>query len=358
MRQNNIHIISNFSKYRIHHQNIKGLFLILFFGCLIFATSCKRNKLKVDISAIKNNIEIVHFTDELFDLDTTNLTQSLTNFSNKYPDFFDLFTYRIIRIGGIADSGFVDLMHQFLTDTMILNVNKLVGEEFGDFVETEKKLNKAFKYYQYHFPNKMLPKIYIYTSGFNQSVVTAQNIIGISLDKYLGSDCPYYKMLNSTPAYKAKNMHKNKITSDVIYAWAASDYEISENSTTLLDNMIYQGKLMYFVDAMLPDEEDSLKIGFTSDQIKWCRNNEAQMWSQLIERNMLYSNQRMDIIRYINPSPTTSGFPLESPGRTGVWIGWQIVRKYMDKFPETSLADLMTNNDYQQILNDSAYFPD
>ncbi len=332
--------------------------LILILSGIITLTSCKHNRLKVDISEIKTNINIVHFGDELFSADTTNLKQSITDLSNKYPDFFNLFTYRIIRIGGISDTNFFDLLHQFLTDTMIINVNKMVKDEFGDFNKTEKKTEKAFKYYQYHFPNKTLPAIYFYTSGFNQSVVTAQNIIGISLDKYLGRDCPYYKMLNSTPEYKVLNMHKDKIPSDVAYAWGASEYESSANTTTLLDNMIYQGKLMYFVDAMLPDEEDSLKIGYTSAQIKWCRNNEAQMWSQLIERKMLFSNKRMDIIRYINPAPSTNGFPPESPGRTGVWLGWQIVRKYMDKFPETTLEELMKNNDYQKILNDSEYFPE
>lgn len=336
-----------------------GIFGLTFIiTSLIIFTSCKHNRLKVDISEIKNNIEVVHFGDELFTADTTDLKTSITDLNNKYPDFFNLFTYRIIRIGGISDDNFFDLFHQFLSDTMILNVNKMVQEEFVDFNKTEKKLNKEFKYYQYHFPDKTLPTIYVYTSGFNQSVVTAQNIIGISLDKYLGRDCQYYKMLKSTPEYKVLNMHKEKIPSDVAYAWGASEFELSNNGTTLLDNMIYQGKLMYFVDALLPDEEDSLKIGYTSAQIKWCRNNEAQMWSQLIERKMLFSNKRMDIIRYINPAPSTNGFPQESPGRTGIWLGWQIVRKYMDKFPDTTLGELMKNNDYQKILNDSEYFPE
>jgi hypothetical protein len=39
-------------------------------------------------------------------------------------------------------------------------------------------------------------------------------------------------------------------------------------------NIISQGKLMYFVDAMLPDMHDSLKIGYTAAQLKWCQNNE------------------------------------------------------------------------------------
>ncbi len=338
---------------------MKVLKLFLFASFIITTLfGCKQNPLKVNISNIKENVKIVRFEKELFSINKGDTVNSIKELRNRYPDFFDLFTYRIIQIGGIEDTFFFNGMKRFLSDTMILSVKNLVDKEFTDFDKIENQLNEAFKYYQYHFPDRKLPAIYTYISGFNQSVVTAENIIGISLDKYLGRDCVYYRKLSSTPQYKILNMQKDKIVSDVVYAWGITEFEIPAKATTLLDNMIYYGKLMYFVDAMLPDTEDSLKIGYTGLQLDWCKRNEAQMWSQLIEYKMLYSNKRMDIIRYINNSPTTSGFPLESPGRTGVWIGWQIVRKYMEKYPETKLADLMKNNDYQQILNDSKYFPE
>ena len=332
----------------------------VFFALLIFAAmfSCKPNPLKVNISEIKTEIKVVRFDKELFEINNNDTLNSIIELSNKYPEFFDLFTYKVIQIGGIGDSLFIDRIKLFLTDTMILDVKKLVDTEFSDFDKTEKQLIKAFKYFQFHFPDKELPTVYAYFSGFNQSVVTAEKIIGISLDKYLGRDCEYYRKLNSTPRYKVLNMHKDKITSDVAYGWGVTEFEHTNKTTTLLDNMIHHGKLMYFVDAMLPEIHDSLKIGYTNLQLNWCKKNEAQMWTQLIENKMLYSNKRMDIIRYINASPTTSGFPLDSPGRTGVWIGWQIVRQYMKKFPETTLPELMQNSDYQQILNDSKYFPE
>ena len=122
--------------------------------------------------------------------------------------------------------------------------------------------------------------------------------------------------------------------------------------------MIYQGKLMYFMDALMPDMNDTLKIGYTKKQLNWCKKNEAQMWLNLVENKRLYSNKRMDIIRYINDGPYTNGFPLESPARTGIWIGWQIVRKYMKEHPEITVPQLMQDSDYQQILNDSKYFPE
>ena len=336
------------------------IILRLIFVCsmLPFLFACNTNPLKVDISEIKNDIEIVRFDHELFSLPQQNSLQKLLKLHEEYPGFFDLFTYKIIRIGGIDDEQFLDLMTQFVTDTMITDALSLVENKFYDFEETTRQLNKSFKYFQYHFPEKELPTIFAYISGFNQSVVTAENIIGVSLDKYLGRDCSYYQQLSTTPQYKILNMYKEKLISDVAYAWGITEFEETNKATNLMGNMIHQGKLMYFVDALLPDMHDSLKIGYTTKQLNWCTINEAQMWINLVEKKMLYSSKRMDIIRYINDGPYTNGFPLESPARTAIWIGWQIVREYMKKHPEISVSELMQNNDYQGLLNASGYFPE
>ena len=334
-------------------------FRLLFMGILmLFFSSCNRNRLKVDISDIKENVEIVRFEQELFDIPLKDTLTELTELREKQPDFFDLFTYKVIRIGGINEEQFPELMGHFLTDTMILNVKKLVDDEFSDFESISTQINKAFKYYKYHFPDKPLPSIYTCVSGFNQSIFTAEKLIGISLDKYLGADCNYYKQLSTTPMYKIPNMNKNKIVSDLAYGWGITEFSGNKISTNLLGNMIQQGKIMYFVDALLPSINDTLKIGYSKKQLDWCVNNEAQMWLYLVENKMLYSNKRMDIVRYINDAPYTSGFPMESPGRTGVWIGWQIVRKYMKNHPEITLAQLMENYNYQEILNASKYYPE
>jgi hypothetical protein len=41
----------------------------------------------------------------------------------------------------------------------------------------------------------------------------------------------------------------------------------------------------------------------------------------------------------------------------GRWIGWQIVRSYMKKNKETSLSELFSFSDSQQILSESGYKP-
>ena len=42
-----------------------------------------------------------------------------------------------------------------------------------------------------------LPKVYTYLSGFNQSIVTFPNALGISLDNYLGSKSSFTPDLES-----------------------------------------------------------------------------------------------------------------------------------------------------------------
>jgi uncharacterized protein YjaZ len=121
--------------------------------------------------------------------------------------------------------------------------------------------------------------------------------------------------------------------------------------------MIQEGKIMYFVDATLPDMHDTLKIGFTKRQLDFCKKSEAMMWTYLAEHKQLYTTDRMSIKRYMDDGPFTASFTNDSPARTGVWLGWQIVRSYMKQHPETTVADLMNNQDFQAILNQSGYQP-
>lgn len=331
---------------------------LLLMAILVFSFGCKQNRLKIDISGIDENIEIIRFDEQLFELPLQDTLGELLELREQNPTFFDLFTYKIIKTGGIGDPDFPFLISSFLTDTLIHTIKSDVEQEFSQFEKIAEELNNVFKHYLYYFPEKEMPVVCTYISGFNQSVVTSENLVGIGLDKYLGKDYPYYRQLSTTPQYKIVNMHKKKIVSDVAYAWASMEFEQSQNVTNLLGNMIYQGKLMYFVDAMLPEMHDSLKIGYSGEQLEWCKKNEQQMWTYLVENRMLYSTKRMDIIRYLNDGPYTNSFPLESPARTGIWIGWQIVRQYMEKHPEITLSELMENENYQEILNASRYFPE
>jgi gliding motility-associated lipoprotein GldB len=328
----------------------------LFLVIIIF-TGCQRNPLKIDVSGINIKLRIQRLDRDIFDVKPENKRISIPKLRQTYGSFFDAYSENVIALGNPSDSLYATYLNTFLTDSMRVMSKLKIDSVFSDIADLEIKLEDGFRHYKYYFPDKSIPQVITIISGFNQSVVMTNSAIGISLDNYLGAACPFYLRLG-LPDYKRENMDKGKIPTDVLFNWALSEFEFDDSKNNLISNMIYQGKMLYFLDAMFPDEPEYIKIGFRPDQIDWCHKNEAGMWTYLVEHRLLFSTDRMNIVRFIGPAPFTSVFTNDSPGRTGSWLGWQIVRKYMKKNHGTSLTSLMSDNDYQKILNESGYSPE
>ncbi|MGI8893836.1 MAG: gliding motility lipoprotein GldB, partial [Bacteroidia bacterium] len=147
------------------------------------------------------------------------------------------------------------------------------------------------------------------------------------------------------------------IVVDSFRGWAQSEYELDQIKRDLLSQMVYNGKILYFIEAMRPREDKHKVIGYTKEQYEWCNNNEGNIWSFFVSQNLLYSSDQIKISKFINEGPGTGGFPPEAPAMLGNYIGWQIVRALKEKNKNISLAELMEIDDAQQILNLSAYKP-
>jgi len=330
----------------------------LYFLSITFVlVSCHRNPLAINISGINVTLDIKRLDQELFRVTPENIKQVVPELQRKFEPFFGVYNEEILSIGNSRDSLYGGYLLTFVRDTMILKSKHISDSVFTDFKLQASQLELAFKHYKYYYPDFQAPTVYTYISGFNQSIVTIPNAIGISLDNYLGANCPFYKQL-SVYEYKRQNMNPDKIVYDAMYGFVSQQFEYKGNTENLISRMIYQGKLLHFLDAMIPEGPDSLKIGYSQAKLDWCKANEKEMWNYLVEKKMLFSGDRMELVRFINPAPFTTPFGQKSPGRTGVWLGWQIVRSYAAKNPSITLKQLMDENDYHKILNESGYSPD
>ena len=124
---------------------------------------------------------------------------------------------------------------------------------------------------------------------------------------------------------------------------------------SLLDEMIAEGKMLYYLDLMLPDTQDSIKIGFTREQTSWCIENESDMWKFFVGEELLFSKKMQDKYRYLKDAPNSYNMPKESPGKAAIWVGWQIVRNYMQHEKGISLNQLFNEMDAIKILKESNY---
>jgi hypothetical protein len=222
--------------------------------------------------------------------------------------------------------------------------------------ELSDQLTAAFSNYKEYFPEKRIPHIYSCISGWNQSVVTSDTILAIALDKYLGRHCDFYERLQFEH-YMRYTMQREYIVPDCMKAWGYTTFEFRDSANCLLNNILYEGKIAYFINKMIPEAHDTIIFGFTPAQLKWCTNNSEQMWTYLVEHKLLFSTNNLTIRKLVYPAPFTSYFTQESPGRAAVWLGYKIVNAYMKHNVDVSLSQLMQETDYQKILRMSNFKP-
>ncbi len=333
--------------------NIKTTLLFVSICCLM---ACSQNKLDVDVSDIQVEVTIKRFEKDLFGIPPQELKKQLPALEKKYPRFFELYTQYILPIGKTTPDELPVELHKYITYPTTRETYEKVMEKYPDLDSLHTQLVEALKHYRYYYPDSTLPEFVTFISSFNYSVVTDKDLIGIGLDNYLGVNCEFYAHI-PIQQYLRYKMHRKKIVSDCMYAFSKLKTEYNDSVDNLLNRMIYEGRALYFTKAMIPNEHDSLITGYSQFELEWCKAHEQAMWEYLIEQKLLYTSETLEIKRYLNDAPFTSTFTKESPGKTGVWIGLQIVKEFVDNNPEITLPKLMQIRDYQKILTLSQYNP-
>lgn len=286
--------------------------------------------------------------------DQAVFSQNLHELTVNYPKFTPFYLANIIKVDDCTDSTTVAYLKKF-TNTYRNNAYDSVQAVFPNMKTIAKQLGSALGNYKAVFPTDSLPEFYTHFSGFNAPLVAVGSIVSVSLENYLG-DSDFYNELG-VYHYLRKGMYPDKIAVDIVRMLLLQKAASERSTDNLLSAMIFQGKVYYSLQQMFPQKNLSFLLNYTEEQEQWCKANEPKMWSFLIEQKHLFSTNYRTIRSYIEPAPFTKGFPNESPGQAGVWIGYQIVKNYMDN-TQTSLSQLLEKTDYPTILQQAAYNPE
>ncbi len=342
--------------------------LLLSIIVLIVTIGCKENNKPPDTSAIKIDLTVQRFEKDFFALDTTNLTDGLNGLQNKYPVFYRDFLEQILGIPSNDTSGMaITAIRQFLNDYKA--VKDEADKAITDFTPIEIELKKGLANVKYYFPEYNLPTKLItfigpmdafaegQTGGYGDIITT--DALGVGLQLHLGAGSFYYtsemgqRLYPSyisrrfTPQYISVNCIKNII--DDLYAG-------NPNDKTLLDIMIDKGKRLYLLEKFLPETPDTLRIGYTKNQLEGAEKNEGLIWNLFVENNLLYDSDMQKIKSFVGDGPKTDELGDGSPGYISLFTGRAIVRKYMENFPETSLKQMLLL-DAKTLLAESKYKP-
>ncbi len=318
---------------------MRFLFTILMVLCLFFSCSGKYEN-KIDLSTIK-----VNFTVKRFDVDFYNATkENLHKVKQKYPYLFPKeFTdsLSLIKIKDIQEQ-------ELFAETQKL---------YKDFSSEQNQLETLFKHVKYYNSQFREPNIVTMLSNidYDSRVIYADSLLLISLDVYLGKNHPFY---GDYPKYIKENNTKEHIVVDVADAIINQQVYPYNYNRSFIDKMILEGKKMYALDVYLPAISDKEKTGFDLEKLNWAEANEEEIWMYFIDKKLLFSTDTKLNNRFLENAPF-SKFYMEkdnlSPGKIGVWMGWQIVKSYM-KHNDVSLQKLLNTRE-EEIFNKSKYKP-
>jgi gliding motility-associated lipoprotein GldB len=316
---------------------MKKVFIVLL---LIGLVSCKKeSKIEREIEKIPVVFKVERFDKIFYESQPSDLKQ----IQSQYPFFFP---------EGNEDTVWTNK----LSNPLLRELYNEVQFRYGNLTSLEEDLTSFFGHVQYYFPKYKTPRVITLISevDLDAKAIYADSIALIALDCYLGNEHRFYA---DFPKFKRINFDENQILPDLVTSFSYGKIAPPMDKN-LLSIMIYHGKELYLKDKLIPNFTDAAKIAYTEEQMAWCKENEEQMWRYFIENNLLYEANVKNEHRFINDAPFSKFYleiDNESPGRVGQWLGWQIVRSYMEN-NDTSLTNMLAM-DAKTLFERSKYKP-
>lgn len=330
---------------------------LLLFITVAFISSCRQSAQNQpqnnDINVVKKDtpteFKIHRYENALFSLNPKNLSSELGKLIPEYSFFLG---------NQWSEPAKQQTLYNYLTDKDIIEIYQEVKLIYPDVTSIERDLVASFSILQKQYPGITKPEVFTYVSGLDieMPVIYADSVIAIALDDFLGTGNKLYEKAG-IPRYKSARSSKDHILPSIMYAMAGGLMKIDPSKQTLLDIMVAEGKALYLADITLPGVSDPYIIGYSEGQMDWCIENEGNIWALLIENNLLYSSDREKTGKFFQDGPRTQGLVDQAPGRLASFMGWQIVKKYMENRKDVTLKQLLENTNAQEILSKSGYKP-
>jgi hypothetical protein len=321
---------------------------IFSFIVLTLLISCNSNSDTPDVSNIKIDLPVERFEKDFFALDSSQMQAGFDKLQKQYPTFSNIYFAHILNADPrwTNDSlynysyGFID-SYKFVFDS--------VNNVFKDFAPYKKELEKGMQYVKYYFPDYDAPsKIITYIGPLDgYGDILDEDALIVGLQHHLGADFSGYQMpwvVQTYPTYISNRFIPATISVNAFKNIVLDMYPENSEDKSLLIQMVEKGKRLFLLNHFLPFKEDFLLIGYTKEQFEESKKHENVIWDLFIQNNFLQTIDINIIKNYIGESPKTQVLGESAPGNIGSFTGWQIVKKYMEKFPKTTVKQLMEMN--------------
>ena len=301
-----------------------------------------------DISSIKMQVERITLEEELMNVNGWQEVETFLGENRVFADYFlhaDQYPHDSILAKKVYR-----LLKAPSVDTLFMECKQV----FANMDDILADYKQAYQIINYHYPNTPVPKLATVVTAFYNDLYVSDSLIIVGLDYFLGPEATFRP---DEHQYILKRFKKESLVPTIMNFVSNEFNQIDQTHHTLLSDMINIGKSFYFTSQVLPCTPDSLIIGYTAEEIKLVNENQEIIWANLIENELLYERNDYMKNKFIGERPNVSEISENCPGRVGAWLGWEIVKKYMEKNSDVTITELMAETDAHKIFQMAKYRP-
>lgn len=176
---------------------------------------------------------------------------ALQQMNTEYPIETRTLVEKMLRIGDVSDHDISERFLRFYQDSTLQTLVSDVELEYANMDDICQGLRKSFTTLREWIPKLPLPRVYTQIGALDQSIVVGDQMIGISLDKYMGAKYPIYKKFNYS-SEQLETMNRSYIVPDCISFYLLSLYPLKNyDSRTQLEKDLHMGKVMWVTNKVV-----------------------------------------------------------------------------------------------------------
>ena len=297
----------------------------------------------------EKGVKVARYDRLQYEATTMNSFSALQKMNLAFPQVTKLLIEDVLELGTVGEPDINERLCTYYADTTLQHLMNDVMVCYEDVSDLEKGLTAGFRQLKKWLPELVVPQVYTQISALNQSVVVGDSLLGISLDKYLGADYPLYRRYYYP--YQCRSMVRERILTDGFAFYLMGQYPFGWHlgHRTLLDVLMYRGKIYWVVNRLLDGISVEDMLGYTDEEKDWCKDNRQKLWKWLLTGGLLSSTDPMLVRAFTHAEPGLSFEGKPVPPVVGVWLGIRLVDSYMKQHSRTDVAQLLGQSDFSDI---------
>lgn len=320
----------------------------LFFLILICLFSCTSNRLDVALTHPEVAINYVNIDAILSNSDIDSVGIHLKQLHKKYGSILLYELSHDIK-SRITDTS-VSSVYQFYQSSYIKTLEKAKEGLYEHLPLYKEKTTLAFQYLAQYFGANSLPKNILFINKLFSGITCGDSTITVGIESYLSPKSQFMQSHKSLKIYQWQKdrMDIQFLARDILFSWIRTEL-FPDINDKLARHIIMAGKVLYILNACFPNASEAYILRYNNTDYQWAKDNEQQVWHFLVKHQYLFKNDIQLKANFLNRGPATEGLPKEAPDRMGQFIGYHIIKSYMNQNKNVTLQQLLTTK-YNVIL--------